>query len=432
MNSIGIDVSKEKSTVCILRPYGEVIMSPQEFYHTEDDLNRLIASINKLDGEVRIILEATGAYHFPLVSKLSEAGLFVAVINPFVMKKYACAAVRWGKTDKLDSVRIANYGIDNWFKLQEYKPAAENYEELKILGRQYAHYITMKVESKLALTTLLDRVMPGIKTLLSGKRSEEPTKDKLSDFVKKYWHYDNITKTSERKFCDDYCKWAKKKGYHANETKARAIYAMAKAGIPTLSSNAPSTKMLVLEAVRVLKEINQTLETILTEMQKIARQLPEYETVRSMQGVGEVLACKLIAEIGDVRRFHSGSALIAYAGIDAPPYQSGNFTGTQRKISKRGSSLLRKVGFETMRCLKTTKPGQDNAVYLYMLKKESEGKAKKVAKIAALNKFLRIYYARVKSIYKTCIFLDSEPEVSKAIAEGDLPFTDTKKEVNFA
>lgn len=430
MNSIGIDVSKEKSTVCILRPYGEVVMSPKEFYHTDEDVNDLIAAIKKLDGETRIVLEATGAYHFPLVSKFTEVGLFVAVINPFVMKKYACAAVRWGKTDKLDSVRIANYGIDNWFKLQEFKPAEETYEELKLLGRQYAHYITMKVESKLALTTLLDRVMPGIKTLLSGKRSEEPTKDKLSDFVERYWHYDNITKMSEHRFCEDYCKWAKKKGYHANETKAKAIHAMARVGIPTLRSNAPSTKMLVLEAVRVLKEINQTLETILTQMQKIVRLLREYETVRSMSGVGDVLACKLIAEIGDVRRFHSGSALIAYAGIDAPPYQSGNFIGTRRKISKRGSSLLRKVGFETMRCLKTVKPEQDNAVYLYMLKKESEGKAKKVAKIAALNKFLRIYYARVKSVYKNGIFLDSEQEASVATAAGGLPFTAAQKSVN--
>ena len=76
-----------------------------------------------------------------------------------------------------------------------------------------------------------------------------------------------------------------------------------------------------------------------------------------------------------------------------------------------------------MRCLKTVKPEQDNAVYLYMLKKESEGKAKKVAKIAALNKFLRIYYARVKSVYKNGIFLDSEQEASVATAAGGLPFT---------
>mgnify|MGYP002620740545 FL=1 len=399
MTSVGIDVSKGKSTVCILKPYGEVIVSPYEVQHTEADLRVLISRIKSIEGEVRIVMEATGAYHLPLLSGFKDAGFFVSVINPLAMKRYASTAIRKGKTDKMDAVRIANYGIDNWFKLLDYTLPDEVYAQLRLLGRQYAHYITIRIESKLALTDLLDRTMPGIKSLLIGKRSEEPTKDKLSDFVAEYWHFDNITKKSESQFIRSYCTWAKKKGYHASESKAKSIYALACNGIPTLPASTASTKMLILEAVRVLKEVNKTLESILTQMQKLATTLPEYNTIRAMNGVGDVLAPRLIAEIGDVRRFHSGSALIAFAGIDSPPFQSGSFTGTQRKISKRGSSLLRKTGYEVMKCLKTVKPSQDNAVYLYMLKKEAEGKPKKVAKIAALNKFLRIYYARVSEVY---------------------------------
>ncbi len=399
MTSVGIDVSKGKSTVCILKPYGEVIASPYEVQHIEPDLCALISRIKSIEGEVRIVMEATGAYHLPLLSGFKDAGFFVSVINPLAMKRYASTAIRKGKTDKMDAVRIANYGIDNWFKLADYTLPDEVYAQLRLLGREYAHYITIRIESKLALTDLLDRTMPGIKSLLNGKRSEEPTKDKLSDFVAEYWHFDNITKKSEGQFIRSYCAWAKKKGYHASESKAKAIYALACKGIPTLPAGAASTKMLTLEAVRVLKEVNKTLGSILTQMQELATTLPEYNTVRAMNGVGDVLAPRLIAEIGDVRRFHSGSALIAFAGIDSPPFQSGSFTGTQRKISKRGSSLLRKNGYEVMKCLKTVKPTQDNAVYLYMLKKEAEGKPKKVAKIAALNKFLRIYYARVSEVY---------------------------------
>lgn len=399
MTSVGIDVSKGKSTVCILKPYGEVIVSPYEVQHTEPDLRVLISRIKSIEGEVRIVMEATGAYHLPLLSGFKDAGFFVSVINPLAMKRYASTAIRKGKTDKMDAVRIANYGIDNWFKLLDYTLPDEVYAQLRLLGRQYAHYITIRIESKLALTDLLDRTMPGIKSLLSGKRSEEPTKDKLSDFVAEYWHFDNITKKSESQFIRSYCTWAKKKGYHASESKAKSIYALVCNGIPTLPASTASTKMLILEAVRVLKEVNKTLKSILTQMQELATTLPEYNTVRAMNGVGDVLAPRLIAEIGDVRRFHSGSALIAFAGIDSPPFQSGSFTGTQRKISKRGSSLLRKTGYEVMKCLKTVKPSQDNAVYLYMLKKEAEGKPKKVAKIAALNKFLRIYYARVSEVY---------------------------------
>jgi transposase len=157
--------------------------------------------------------------------------------------------------------------------------------------------------------------------------------------------------------------------------------------------------MLVIQAIEVLRRVDETLNTILARMQEIAKTLPEYPVVRSMGGVGDVLAPKLIADIGDVRRFHNSKALIAYAGIDAPPYQSGQFIGTNRSISKRGSSAIRKTGYEVMRSLKSHPMPEDGAVYQFILKKEAEGKPKKVAKMAGLNKFLRIYYARVMEVY---------------------------------
>lgn len=95
---------------------------------------------------------------------------------------------------------------------------------------------------------------------------------------------------------------------------------------------------------------------------------------------------------------YSGKALIAFTGIDFPTYQSGQFTGANRHISKRGSALLRKTGFEIMKCIKCSKP-ENGPVFHFMLKKEAEGKAPKLAMIAGLNKFLRIYYARVKEAY---------------------------------
>jgi len=397
MISVGIDVSKEKSTVCILKPYGEMVCSPYEITHTEKDLSELAALIRHIDGDVRVVMEATGNYHLPILSYLKDRGVYVAVINPLIMKKYASVTLRKGKTDKLDAIKIASYGLDNWLHLVDYEASEEVYMQLRLLGRQYAHYIKIRIDSKLSLTNMLDSTMPGIKTLLQS-RSYKPEKDKLNDFVEEYWHFNNITKKSEKQFIKSYISWAKKKGYHQSESKAIQIYALAKEGIPTLSSNAPSTKMLVLEAVRVLREVDKTLAMILSQMQVLARSLKEYAIVREMGGAGEILAPRLIAEIGDVRRFHSGKALIAYAGIDTPPYQSGQFTGSNRHISKRGSSTLRKTGYEVMKCLKSNKPEGD-AVYLFMLKKEGEGKPSKVAKIAGLNKFLRIYYARVKEAY---------------------------------
>ena len=398
MISVGIDVSKGKSTVCVLKPYGEIVCKPYEIQHIQKDLNELSTMILRFNEDVRVVMEATGIYHLPLLTYLQEKGIFVAVINPYKMKLYRSEELRRAKTDKIDSRIIANYGIDRWFKLEEYKVNDDIYEELKLLSRQYRHYMKLHVMSLQELTHLLDYTMPGIKNILKSW-NESNGKDKLGDFVEVFWHYDCITCLEKCEFIEQYKTWAKKNKYHQSQDKAEDIYELALKSVPTLTSSTPSVKMLVLEAARVLKEIDATLNVILSRMQEIAKTLPEYSVVREMGGVGDVLAPKLIAEIGDVRKFHSGKALIAYAGIDAPPYQSGMFIGNNRRISKRGSASLRKVGYETMRCIKTH-PRPDDPVYQFVIKKEMEGKSKKAAKIAGLNKFLRIYYARVKELYK--------------------------------
>ena len=268
-------------------------------------------------------MEATGAYHLPVLSYLKGHEFFVAVINPLIMKKYAMTTLRRGKTDKLDSIKISSYGLDNWFHLHDYEASEETYSQLRLLGRQYSHYIRLCIESKQSsLADMLDYTMPGIKKLLQHKKRN----DKLSDFVEEYWHFDRITNMTEKQFVESYSEWAKKKGYRPSEAKAIKIYDLAKEGIPTPPSNTPSTKMLVLEAVRVLREVDKTLLLILSQMRELATTLKEYPVVLAMTGVGDNLAPRLIAEIGDIRQFQSGKSLITFAGIDAPPYQSGQFT----------------------------------------------------------------------------------------------------------
>ena len=362
MVSVGIDVSKGKSTVCILKPYGEIVSEPFEVEHIDASLNELAIMLLRFTDEVKIVMEATGVYHLPILHYLLEKELLVSVVNPLMMKKYRTRDIRNVKTDKRDALNIANYGIDYWYRLTRYEIQKEVYDELKLLGRQYRGYMQMRVKAVLNLTHLLDYAMPGIKGLLQGY-SENNRRDKLSDFVAEFWHFDNIKKYSENEFIEQYNLWAKEKGYHQSVDKAQKIYALACNGIPTIVSNTPSTKMLIDEAIKVLREFNNTLATILSRMQELSKTLPEYETVRAMGGVGDVLAPKLIAEIGDVRRFHGKKALIAHAGIDTPPYESGQFVGTRRRITKRGSSHLRKTGYEVMRALKTMREPEDGAVH---------------------------------------------------------------------
>ncbi len=132
------------------------------------------------------------------------------------------------------------------------------------------------------------------------------------------------------------------------------------------------------------------------EMLSLASTLPEYPVVMQMYGVGPSLGPQLMAEIGDVRRFYAKKALVAFAGIDAPHYQSGTVDVRSRSISKRGSASLRRTLFLVMGVLLQTAPA-DEPVYQFMDKKRNEGKPYRVYMMASANKFLRVYYARVKA-----------------------------------
>ena len=394
MISVGIDVSKGKSMVCIMKPGGEVLKAPFEMLHSMESILHLVKLISSYNEEVRVILEDTGHYHLPVVTLLVEKDIFTCCVNALRMKKFCSQNIRRAKTDKIDAVHIAQFGITYWNELSPVKPPEDVYQELRLLARQYYQTVSMLVKAKINLNNLLDQTMPGINSLMN----DSPRNHKLSDFVKRYYHYGHILEMREKYFISDYCKWAKKQGYRVYERLASEILAVAQNGIPVLP-NSPVTKAVVVEAVRVLHEIEISRDTILAQMQELAKSLPEFSVIRKMPCIGDTLAPRIIAEIGDIRRFKNKHSLIAYAGIDAPPYQSGAFNATERHISKRGNSYLRKTGYEIMQSLIQHKPVGD-PVYDFISKKRLEGKCGKEAMIAGLNKFLRIYYGRVTELYK--------------------------------
>lgn len=394
MICVGIDIAKGKSTVCFLKPGGEVLRTPYDIEHTAEEITKLIRDIHSYDEEVRVVLEATGHYHLPVVAQLLEANIFVCVVNALRMKKFCSQDIRKAKTDKIDSMKIAAFGLTYWQDLKAAKPTDEVYRELRLLSRQYFQLTSMLTKAKITMGNVLDNVMPGITKLLYDRAPNH----KLTDFVLRYLHFYKISAMGERRFTTDYCKWAKKQGYILYERQAKEIFALVQNGIPALPMT-PSTTIVVKEAIRVVREIETSRTSILTQMQAFAKSLPEYSLIRSMACVGNTLTPLVIAEIGDVRNFHSKHALIAYAGIDAPPYQSGGFYGTERHISKRGNGYLRRVGFEIMQCKLRFKPDGD-VVYDFVQKKRSEGKSGKEAMVAGINKFLRIYYGKVTELYR--------------------------------
>lgn len=269
--------------------------------------------------------------------------------------------------------------------------------ELKTLNRQFQLASKNRTACSNNLVALLEQSYPGIRSKFDSPVRSDGSQ-KWVDFVDSFWHVDCVTKLSLNAFTERYRKWCKRHGYNFSERKAAEIHANAK-GLFPLVPKSDVTKLLVKEAVTQLNTISRTVETFRAEMNRLAAQLPEYETVLDMTGVGPSVGPQLMAEIGDLRRFEHQKSLVAFAGTDPGRNDSGTRQSDSGRSSKRGSPYLRKTLFVIMTILLQLQPA-DDPVYQFLDKKRSEGKPYYVYMTAGGIKFLRIYYGRVRDCLK--------------------------------
>ena len=390
MNAVGIDVSKGRSTVAVLRPYGEVVASPFDVAHTGSELKALADFINKLRGETKVVMEATGNYYEPIARYLHEQNIFVSVVNPVLISDFGGNTLRKPKTDKKDSLKIASYALSYWHDLKEYVPQEDLRKSLKLLNRQYQQASKLKTMMNNNLISLLDLTFPGINKLFTSPSRESDGHEKWVDFVLAFPHCDMASKLTVKAFSKKYKKWCTGNSYYFTEAACEKIYDFSKDCISSVSS-AESIVFAVIQAARMLNSAIENCHAIRLEMNRVAAQLPEYDTVMSMYGP------QLIAEIGDPRRFHSRKAITAYFGYDSENNDSGQKVSKSNSMTKKGAGALRRTLFIIMQIMLKTKP-VDNPVYDFLIKKQSEGKHYYSYMNAAANKFLRIYYARVKEV----------------------------------
>lgn len=391
---VGIDISKGKSTVAIVDENKQLVEKVFEITHDVEGMIYLEKKLNKLPREeIKIVMEATGRYHLPVYSYLLGKEYYVVALNPYLMKKYLDQGIRKVKTDKKDAINISKYVIDKWNELKLEVRNTEEYEKLKFLSREYSSQLSIQVKQKVDFSNMCDLIFPGYSDLL--------TKDNYViglEIFKKFMDIEKIKKMSEEKFCEKVEKLISQNHKKAAMTLAHKIYSLAHHVITAQKFEGYIQNVFVKIIDNIIETINIT-NIIIAQMNEIASKLPEYEEVNKMPGVGKKLSVQLIAEIGDIRKYKNAGSLIAYTGLDAPPYQSGNFEAKSRKISKRGNKYLRKIAYEAVRGIACCK-NESTDLYIYMKKKESEGKKKKVAKVATENKFLRQYYGIVKKKYR--------------------------------
>ncbi|MCR4882972.1 MAG: IS110 family transposase, partial [Clostridiales bacterium] len=313
MFAVGVDVSNGRSMVAVLGARRSVVVKPHEVPHTADGFAELTARLHALDGEVRIVMEHTGRYYESFAMSMYQAGFFVSAVNPLAIKDYQEGiSVRKVKTDKADALKIAQFAIDKWEILPHYTPMDTIRYDLKTLHRQFQLSSKTKTALSNNLVALLEQSYPGANRYFDSPVRPDGSQ-KWVDFVGTFWHVDCVANVSRKAFVERYQKWCKRHGYNFSEAKADEIHEDARQKFPLVPKSA-TCKLLVQEAVSQLNAVSRTVETYRAEMDRLASQLPEYETGMAMTGVGKSMGPQLMAEIGDLRRFAHQKSLVGFAG----------------------------------------------------------------------------------------------------------------------
>lgn len=189
-----------------------------------------------------------------------------------------------------------------------------------------------------------------------------------------------------------------KKSVNWCESKTDLLILAAKESLPFNQAQASSVRILR-NYIELLLSQQKILADLRAQMVYWANMSPYYSLLCSIPGVGEMTATTILAEIGDIERFPGPKQLVAFVGLDPSVFQSGNFKASKNKISKRGSSYLRKALYQATVAGVSNLPGgpRNKILYEFYSKKLAEGKPTNTAIIAACNKLIRMIYGILTS-----------------------------------
>ena len=391
---ISLDVSKGTSFYQGFKGIDEPITKPKKIEHNLEGFKELLNLKEKIRREYNeecvVIFESTGVYHRSLQTYLDEHDFKYTIISPLLSAKVRKSDIRGTKTDSKDCTSIAK--VFYLKELRIYSKVDEIYADLKEKSRYYDFLMDEMKRWKIEFRRLLDIIYPGF-----DKVYDDLYGDFIQAFLLEYSHPEIIRKRR----LDTIAKFLEKHTCHTEVYCIRQAQTI-KEYAENCASGCSSKSYLVNQFDTVIHNLNaqiKHLKIVLEEIVELAKTLPNYDSIKSIPGIGDNLAARILAEIGDVLRFNNASQLVAFSGIDPQIYQSGQISGLHLKISKKGNKKLRCLLYLAVTCMIRT--SRETVIVDFYKKKKADGLASKSALVASMNKLVRIIYSLCKN---GCLF----------------------------
>ena len=383
MYYIGIDIAKRNHEVSIIDDSGKSLSKSISIANSQkglDTFNNYLSSFNVTSENSIIGMESTGHYWLNLYSSLVNLNFNVFVINPIQTDAFRKMYIRKTKNDSKDSYIIAQ--IMRFGEFSASTISDENIFAIRQLSRYRSSLVDECSNWKRKVITILDQVFPEYSDLFSdtfGVTSKE--------LLSKYPLPENMLEVSTEELTSLLNKASK--GRFGTE-KAQEIkeYATKSFGISFAKETFSFQIKQIINQISFIESQLKELEEKITNILKTLN-----SEITTITDIGDILGASILGEIGDISRFEKASQLVAFAGLDVAINQSGEFTGTEMKITKRGSPYLRRSIWmaATVACFK------DPALSVYYKKLIDRGKKHLTAVGAVARKMCNIIFSVLKN-----------------------------------
>ena len=383
MYYIGIDIAKRNHEVSIIDADGKILSKSISIANSQkglDTFNNYLSSFNVTSENSIIGMESTGHYWLNLYSSLVNLNFNVFVINPIQTDAFRKMYIRKTKNDSKDSYIIAQ--IMRFGEFSSSSISDENIFAIRQLSRYRSSLVDECSNWKRKVITILNQVFPEYSDLFSdtfGVTSKE--------VLSKYPLPENMLEVSTKELTSLLNK-ASKGRFGIGKAQEIKEYATKSFGI---SFAKETFSFQIKQIINQISFIESQLKELEKEITNILKTLNS--EITTITGIGDILGASILGEIGDISRFEKASQLVAFAGLDVAINQSGEFTGTEMKITKRGSPYLRRSIWiaATIACFK------DPALSVYYKKLIDRGKKHLTAVGAVARKMCNIIFSVLKN-----------------------------------
>ena len=389
---VGIDIAKRNHEASVIAQDGRVVRKAMRFANSQAGYNKFMDMVRSLKEPVVFGMEATGHYWLTLYTHLRNDGFTVHVINPIQSDALRGMYIRKTKTDSVDSVIIAD--VIRFGRYCETSVEPGDLQAMRELCRQRFYIIDMASDLKRKVIALLDQVFPEYEKLFSdtfGASSME--------ILSQYTTPEEMLSVSSQQLAEILEKVSRGR---MGAEKAVEIQNAARNSFGIVMASC-SFSLIIRQYIEQIRSLEASVDVFDAE---IARLLSGFDTqLTTITGVGPTLAAVILSEIGgDIRRFSSPAKLAAYAGVDPTVKQSGDFSGSRMKMSKRGSPYLRRAIW----LASTVAAFKDPAIHALYERKRAEGKDHMTVIGHVCRKMISIIFA---------VLRDNTPYVPAAISD---------------